>query len=95
MFELLALPFKAVFGVMKLGFELVFGLFHGLFGLIFGAIGLVFGLASGLFELVLVGALIAFVGYMFRKGFDSAKAKKNNQDYVDVDGQRFTSYFHQ
>lgn len=95
MFELLALPFKLVFGLFRLGFELFFGLFHGVFSLVFGLIGLVIGLGSGLFGLVLAGALIAFVGAMFRKGFDSVGKKGHAQHgYVDVDDQPFESFYH-
>lgn len=91
MFELLALPFKAVFGLVKLGFQLFFGLFHGVFSLVFGLIGLAFGLFKGLFGLVAVGAVIAFVAYMFNKGFTSGKKK---EQVVDCD-EEFTSYFRQ
>lgn len=93
MFELLALPFKAVFGLLKLGFELFFGLFHGVFSLVFGLIGLVLGLFEGLFGLAVVGAVIAFVAWMFNKGFHSGKQQKER--VVDADEEEFRSFYQQ
>lgn len=92
MFELLALPFKAIFGVAKLAFELFFGLFHGVFSLVIGILGLVFGLFEGLFGLVAVGAVIAFVAAMFNKGYQSGQKKRKPV----VDGEEdFQSFYQQ
>ncbi len=92
MFELIMLPFKAVFGITKLGFQLFFSLFHGVFSLVFGLIGLVLGLFEGLFGLAVVGAIIAFVAWMFNKGFNSVKQQK--EQVVDAD-EDFRSFYQQ
>lgn len=86
MLEILSIPFKIVFGVMKLVWDVVFSLFHGMFGLVAGIFGLiagVFGLAFGLFKgvigLVVIGAVIAFVAAMFRRGYESSAKKQTSE----------------
>ncbi len=88
MLEILSIPFKIVFGVIKLVFDVVFSLFHGMFGLaagIFGLIagvfGLVFGLFKGVIGLVVIGAVIAFVAAMFRRGYESSEKKQASESY--------------
>lgn len=88
MLEILSIPFKIVFGVMKLVFDVIFSFCHGMFGLaagIFGLIagvfGLVFGLFKGVIGLVLIGAVIAFVAAMFRRGYESSAKKQTSEPF--------------
>lgn len=50
---------RALFELIALPFRLVFGLAHGVIGLILGLCSLVWGIASGIVWLILMGGLIS------------------------------------